>query len=56
MMWGKRIGKIKAEEIGVKAGVANLSENIREARPRWLGHNTKEGRRTSEDVAMKDWR
>ena len=34
----KRIEKIRNEEIRARAGVANISEKIREARPIWLGH------------------
>ena len=34
----KRTGKIRNEEIRAGAGVANISEKIREARLRWLGH------------------
>ena len=34
----KRIEKIRNEEIRERAGVANISEKIREARLRWLGH------------------
>ena len=32
----KRIEKIRTEEIRTRAGVANISENTREARLRWL--------------------
>ena len=32
------IEKIRIEEIRAKAGVANINENIRDARLRWLGH------------------
>ena len=42
----KRIEKIRNEEIRAGAGVANISEKIREVRLRWLGHverKTKEG-------------
>ena len=38
MMGIKRIDKIRTEEIRARAGVANISETIREAIPRWLGH------------------
>ena len=31
----KRIVKIRTEEIRVRAGVANISEKLREARLRW---------------------
>ena len=34
----KRIDKSRTEEIKAKADVADMSEKIREARPRWLGH------------------
>ena len=33
----KRIEKTRAEEIGARAGVGNISKRIREARLRWLG-------------------
>ena len=38
MIGMKRIEKIRNEEIRARAGVANTSEKIREARLRWLGH------------------
>ena len=38
MMGIKRIEKIRNEEIRPRAGVANISEKIREARLRWLRH------------------
>ena len=47
MMGIKRIEKIGNEEIRARADVANVSEKIREARPRWLGHVEK---KTDEDV------
>ena len=46
----KRIEKIRTEGIRTRAGVANVSEKIREARLRWLGH---EERKTDEDVVMR---
>ena len=33
--------------------MANISEKIREARLRWLGHVT---RKTEEDVVMRRWK
>ena len=53
MMGIKRIEKIRNVEIRAGAGVANISENIREARPRWLGHVE---RKTGEDVVMRTWK
>ena len=41
------------EEIRARASVANISENIREARLRLLGH---EERKTEEDVVMRTWK
>ena len=38
MMGMKRIEKIRTEEIRAMAGVADISENIREPRLRWLEH------------------
>ena len=49
----KRIEKIRNEEIRARAGVANIGENIREARLRWLDHVE---RKTEEDVAMGRWK
>ena len=49
----KRIEKIRNEEIRATAGVANISENIREARLIWLGHVE---RKTEEDVVMRTWK
>ena len=46
MMGIKRIEKTRNEEIGEGAGVANISEKIREATLRWLGlveRKTEEG-------------
>ena len=45
----KRIENIRNEEIRARAGVANISEKIREARLRWLGHVA---RKTEEDAAV----
>ena len=53
MMGIKRIEKIRNEEIGAGAGVANISETIREARRRWLGLVE---RKTEEDVVMRTWK
>ena len=53
MMGLKRIGKIKNEEIRATEGVVNISEKIREARLRWLGHVE---RKTEEDVVMRTWK
>ena len=38
MMGIKQIEKMRNEDIRVRAGVANISQKIREARLRWLGH------------------
>ena len=38
MMGIKRIENIRNEDIKARAHVANISENIREAIIRWLGH------------------
>ena len=46
----KRIEKIRNEEIRARAGVANISKKIREAKLRWLGHVD---RKTDEDVVMR---
>ena len=51
MMTTKRIEKIRNEEIRARAGVANISEKIREAMLRWLGHVE---RKTAEDVGERD--
>ena len=53
MMGIKRIEKIRNEEIRARAGVANISEKIREARLRWLGHVE---RRMNEDAVMRRWK
>ena len=37
MMGIKRIEKTRNEEMRARAGVANISEKIREARLKWLG-------------------
>ena len=50
MMGIKRIEMIRTEEIRARAGVADISEKIREARLRWLGHVD---RTTGEDVVMR---
>ena len=44
--------KIKTEEIRARARVANITENIREARLRWLGRV--EGK--TEDVVIGTWK
>ena len=49
----KRIEKIRNEDIRARAGVANISEEIRETRLRWLGHME---RKTEEDVVMGTWK
>ena len=49
----KRIEKIRNEEIRARSDVANISEKIREARLRWLGHVE---RKTEEDVVMRTWK
>ena len=49
----KRIDKIRNEEIRARACVANISEKIREARLRWLGHAE---RMMEEDVVMTTWK
>ena len=49
----KRIEKIRNGEIRARAGVANISEKIREAILRWLGHVE---RMTEEDVVMRTWK
>ena len=40
----KRIEKIRNEETRPRAGVANISEKMGEARLRWLGHVERNGR------------
>ena len=49
----KRIEKISKEEMSARAGVANISQKIRETRLRWLGHVK---RKTEEDVVMRTWK
>ncbi len=49
----KRIEKIRNEDITAREGVANISEKIREAILRWLGHVE---RKTEEDVVMRTWK
>ena len=46
----KRIEKIRTEEIRARAGVANISGNIREARLRWLGRVLKKTERCSNEI------
>ena len=45
--------KIRNEEIRARAGVANISQKIIEARLRWLGHVD---RKTEEDVVIRTWK
>ena len=45
--------KARNEEIRARTGVAKISEKIREARLRWLGHVE---RKTEEDVVMRTWK
>ena len=45
--------KIMTEEMRQRAGVANISENTREARLRWLGHVEK---KKEECVVMTTWK
>ena len=52
-MGKKRIEKIRNEEIRAKAVVANISEIIREVRPRRLGHVE---RKAEEDVVIRTWK
>ena len=49
----KRIQKISNEEIRAKAAVAKVSEKIREATPRLLGHVE---RKIDEYVVMRTWK
>ena len=53
MMGIKRIEKIRNEEVRETACVTNISEKIREARLRWLGHVVRE---TEEDVVIRTWK
>ena len=48
----KRVEKMRNEEIRARAGVANISGKITEARLRWLGHME----RKTEDVVMRIWK
>ena len=50
MMGKKRIEKIGNEEVRATAGLANISEKLREAILRWLGHVE---RKIEEDVVMR---
>ena len=56
----KRIEKIRTEGIRAKAGVANIGEEMREARLRWSCCNGKMEasgcRKTEEDVVMGTWK
>ena len=49
----KRIEKIRNEEIRPRAGVAKISEKIREARLRMLGRVE---RKNEEDVVRRTWK
>ena len=49
----KRIERIIKEEIRARAGVTNISDNIREARLRWLGNVE---RKREEVVVMRNWK
>ena len=51
MMGIKRIEKIGTEVVRARAGVANISENIREARLSWLGHVE---RKPDEDIFINE--
>ena len=53
MMAKKKIEKNRIEEIRARAGVANITEKIREATVRWLGHVE---RKTDEDIVMRTWK
>ena len=53
MMGIKTIEMIGTDGIRARAGVANMREKIREARPRWLGHAE---RNTEEAVVMRTWK
>ena len=52
-MGRKRIRKTRTEEIRARAGVANISEKIREAIRRWLGDME---RKTEEEIVMRRWK
>ena len=49
----KRVGMIRNEEIRAMAGVANISENIRDGVLRWIGLVW---RKTADDVVMRTWK
>ena len=49
MMNIKSVEKIRNEEVRAMAGVTDVSEIIRVARQRWIGHVE---RKTEEDVVM----
>ena len=49
----KRVERIRNEEIRARACVANISEKVREARLRWLGHVE---RKSGEDVVVRTWK
>ena len=49
----ERIEEVVTEEIRARAGVANISYRIREARLRWLGHVE---RKTEEEVVTRTWK
>ena len=51
-----RIEKIRNEEIRARAGVANISENIRIADRRWLGCVERNIKDSEEDVVMRTWK
>ena len=48
-----RIESIIKEEIRANTGVTNISDKIREARLRWLGHVE---RKKEEVVVMRTWK
>ena len=50
----KRIEKIRKEEIRTRGGVANISEKIREARPRWLGQCRNQSMEDGSEWTPKD--
>ena len=57
MMAIKMIAMFRSEEIRARACVTNISETIREARLRWLGHEEREREReTEEDIVMIIWK
>ena len=53
MMGINRIERIIKEEIRASTGVTNISDKIREARLRWLGHVE---RKREEVVVMRKWK